>query len=56
MWYLRRSTDDKKLLERLEAYKAQHKNNPKKVSGMAARLEALQKQAQMMEEQRRKQK
>ena len=56
MWYLRKSTDDSKLLAKLEAYKAQHKNDPKKVSGMAARLEALQKQAQMMEEQRRKQK
>ncbi len=55
MWYLRRSTDDSKLLEKLEAYKAQHKNDPKKLSGMAARLEALQKQAQMMEEQRRRQ-
>ena len=54
MWYLRRTTDDKKLLEKLEAYKAQHKNDPKKLSGMAARLEALQKQAQQMEEQRRK--
>ena len=56
MWYLRRTTDDRKLLEKLEAYKAQHRNDPKKMSGMAARLEALQKQAQQMEEQRRKQK
>jgi len=56
MWYLRKSTDDKKLLAKLEAYKAQHKNDPKKLSGMAARLEALQKQAQTMEEQRRQQK
>ncbi|MCR4922100.1 MAG: membrane protein insertase YidC [Bacteroidaceae bacterium] len=56
MWYLRKTTDDRKLLAKLEAYREQHKNDPKKTSGMAARLEALQKQAQMMEEQRRKQK
>ena len=56
MWYLRKTTDDSKLLARLEAYREQHKNDPKKLSGMAARLEALQKQAQQMEEQRRKQK
>ena len=43
MWYLRWSTDDKKLLAGLEAYHAQHKNDPKKVSGLQARLEALQK-------------
>ena len=56
MWYLRKTTDDNQLLAKLEAYRQQHKNDPKKTSGMAARLEALQKQAQMMEEQRRKQK
>ena len=43
MWYLRQSTDDKKLLAKLETYRQQHKNDPKKVSSMAARLEALQK-------------
>ena len=43
MWYLRWSTDDKKLLAGLEAYHNQHKNDPKKVSGLQARLEALQK-------------
>jgi len=46
MWYLRWSTDDKKLLAGLEAYHAQHKNDPKKVSGLQARLEALQKMQQ----------
>ena len=56
MWYLRKTTDDKKLLAKLEEYRAKHKNDPKKMSGMAARLEALQKQAQMMEEQRQKNK
>ena len=51
MWYLRKTTDDSKLLAKLEAYKQQHKNDPKKMSGMAARLEALQK---MQEEQARR--
>ncbi len=53
MWFLRKTTDDKKLLAQLEAYKAKNANNPKKQSGMAARLEALQK---MAEEQQRQQK
>ena len=53
MWFLRKTTDDKKLLEQMEAYKAKNANNPKKASGMAARLEALQK---MAEEQQRLQK
>ncbi len=51
MWYLRKTTDDTKLLAKLEAYRQQHKNDPKKMSGMAARLEALQK---MQEEQARR--
>lgn len=46
MWYLRWSTDDKKLLASLEAYREQHKNDPKKASGLQARLEALQKMQQ----------
>ena len=46
MWYLRWKTDDKKLLAGLEAYHEQHKNDPKKVSGLQARLEALQKMQQ----------
>ena len=50
MWYLRKTTDDAKLLAKLEAYRQQHKNDPKKMSGLAARLEALQK---MQEEQAR---
>lgn len=49
MWYLRKTTDDKKLLEKLEANYIANKNNPnKKVSGLAARLEALQKQQEEM--------
>ena len=46
MWYLRWSTDDAKLLAGLEVYHEQHKNDPKKVSGLQARLEALQKMQQ----------
>ena len=57
MWYLRKTVDEKRILEKLEAYYQANKNNPnKKPSGLAARLEALQKQQQeMMEEQRRRQ-
>lgn len=57
MWYLRKTTDDKKLLAKLEAnYQANKANPNKKLSGMAARLEALQKQQQaILEEQRKKQ-
>ncbi len=45
MWYLRKTTDDKKLLAKLEENFKANKNNPnRKVSGLAARLEALQKQ------------
>ncbi len=50
MWFLRKTTDDDKLLAQLEAYKAKNANNPKKQSGIAARLGAMQKQ---MEEQQR---
>jgi len=53
MWWLRRTTDDKKLLARLEANYKANKNNPnKKPSGLAARLEALQKQQEEMMRQR----
>lgn len=49
MWYLRRTTDDQKLLAKLEANYQANKNNPnKKTSGLAARLEALQKQQEEM--------
>lgn len=58
MWYLRRTTDDKKLLAKLEANYQANKNNPnKKPSGLAARLEALQKQQEaLIEAQKRRQK
>ena len=46
MWYLRWKTDDQRLLAGLEAYREQHKNDPKKTSGLQARLEALQKMQQ----------
>lgn len=49
MWYLRRTTDDAKLLAKLEENYRANKNNPnKKPSGLAARLEALQKQQEAM--------
>ncbi len=49
MWYLRRTTDDAKLLAKLEANYKANKNNPnRKTSGLAARLEALQKQQEEM--------
>lgn len=45
MWYLRRTTDDAKILARLEEnYKANKSNPAKKPGGLAARLQALQEQ------------
>lgn len=52
MWTLRKTTNDEKLLAILEANYEKNKNNPKKVSGMAARLEAMQKQADELKRQR----
>lgn len=55
MWYLRRTTDDAKLLEQLEANYRANKNDPnKKPKGLAARLEALNKQAAQMDEMRKR--
>jgi YidC/Oxa1 family membrane protein insertase len=54
MWTLRKTTDDAKLLAILEANYQANKNNPKKQSGLAARLEALQKQADEMQRQHKK--
>ena len=54
MWTLRKTTDDAKLLAILEANYQANKNNPKKQSGLAARLEALQKQAEEMQKGKRK--
>ncbi|MCH5182306.1 MAG: membrane protein insertase YidC [Prevotellaceae bacterium] len=50
MWYLRRTTDDAKILAKLEAYYQEHKNDARKTTGLAARLEALQKQQQEIAE------
>ena len=56
MWFLRRTIDDKKLLAKLEQNYKANKENPKKLSGMAARLEALQKkQEEMMKMQEQRQ-
>ena len=54
MWFLRKTTNDEKLLAQLEAYKAKNANNPKKQSGMAARLEALQKMAEQQQQRQQK--
>ncbi len=57
MWVLRKTTNDEKLLAILEAKYKENKNNPqKKTSGLAARLEAMQKQAEEMQKQRMNQK
>jgi YidC/Oxa1 family membrane protein insertase len=52
MWILRKTTNDEKLLAILEARYKENKNNPKKQSTLAARLEALQKQADELQRQR----
>lgn len=51
-WFLNKTLDKEKLLAKLEAYYEKNKNNPKKVSGFAARLQALQ---ELQEQQRRMQ-
>ena len=52
MFILRKTTNDAKLLAKLEANYKENQNNPKKQSGLAARLEAMQKQAAEMQRQR----
>ena len=53
MWTLRKTTNDEKLLAILEARYKENKNNPtKKTSGLAARLAAMQKQAEELQKQR----
>lgn len=52
MWTLRKTTNDEKLLNILEARYQENKNNPKKMSGLAARLEVMQKQADELKRQR----
>ena len=52
MFILRKTTNDEKLLAQLERNYKENQNNPKKQSGLAARLEAMQKQAAEMQRQR----
>ena len=52
MWILRRTTNDEKLLAILEKKYEENKNNPKKMSGLAARLQAMQEQQQEMQRKR----
>ncbi|MDY3103644.1 MAG: membrane protein insertase YidC [Prevotella sp.] len=52
MWTLRKTTNDEKLLKILEARYEENKANPKKLSGMAARLQAMQEQQQDMQRKR----
>jgi YidC/Oxa1 family membrane protein insertase len=56
MFVLRKTTNDEKLLAILEARYKENKNNPKKKSGLAARLEAMQKQAEELQRQRNQRK
>lgn len=56
MWTLRKTTDDEKLLAILEKRYQENKNNPKKTSGLMARMQALQEmQRKQQEEMMRKQ-
>ena len=52
MWTLRKTTNDEKLLAILEARYEENKNKPQKLSGLAARLQAMQEQQQELQRQR----
>jgi YidC/Oxa1 family membrane protein insertase len=52
MYTLRKTTNDAKLLAILEARYKENKANPKKQSGLAARLAAMQKQAEELQKQK----
>lgn len=61
MWYLRKTTDDAKLLEKLEARYRERKQNPKKSSSMMEKFQAMQekqmeilRQQQQMQQQNKK--
>ncbi len=56
MFVLRKTTNDEKLLAILERRYKENKDNPKKMSGLAARMQALQQmqQEQMKQQQNRK--
>lgn len=54
MWALRKTTDDEKLLRILEANYEENKNNPqRKLSGLAARLQAMQEEQTKLQNQRK---
>ena len=53
MWLLRKFTDDDKLRAQLDEYKAKHANGPQKTTGLAARLEAMQKQLEEQQKARK---
>jgi YidC/Oxa1 family membrane protein insertase len=53
MWFLRWRTDDAKLLAQLEKNYEKNTNNPQKMKGLAARLEAMQKQQQAMQQRKK---
>ena len=53
MWILRKTTDDAKLLALLEKRYEENKKNPKKATGFAARLQALQEQQRLELERKR---
>lgn len=56
MWYLRKTTDDAKLLEKLEARYRERKQNPKKSSGMMEKFQAMQeKQMEILRQQQMQQ-
>ena len=52
MWTLRKTTNDDKLLAILKKKYEENKNNPKKLSGLAARLQAMQEQQQELQRKR----
>ena len=52
MTILRKTTDDKALLAKLEARMQANKNNPKKKSNMMAKLEALQREQERIAHER----
>ena len=56
MFVLRKTTDDEKLLAILEKRYQENKDNPKKMSGLAARMQALQQMQQQQMEMQKKNK
>ena len=53
MFLLRKTTNDEKLLAKLEAKYEENKKNPqKKLGGLAGRLQAMQEEQQRLQKQR----